>query len=556
MPGDKATFPDHIQTSLPLTLMTSFRHLLFCLVAAFQLAFCVQAAPDLAVFDWELNTQTPIRGDTVTLKVKVGNLDSSSIAGSSFVVFFFGNKAISDAFVPALVPLDSEWVEISFTIEPGIVSGTYDLTILLDGYGQVAESSESNNLRTWEIEVQPQSNLTLEVEESALASSLVPFGGTVSATATIVNNGEVPTSATSTIAYYWKKDLPLSYTEPYRVDTQAIASLAKDATQVSLLSLPIDEDAIGYYHLYLDLDPSQSIAELDEDDNTFAWEVAVYDPENPVLIAKPESLTFSNQVEVEVSASATEGQTVELRNFGGTAMTLTSTSLSSEASYVSVSGELPMVLEPFETGTLTIAVDLTAASTGTTENSVVLHVIGNNQTTTIPVTIIKESKPIVHVLSFKGKLLADGKEKVTGTGYLVQDASSERQACLFRLFPEEVLGIDTQVIDLTGENGVFRLLSDGKKEYEVMAISNLLSGEPLFQLTLNWAIKTGQTLTDGLVVDTASSLKGTMSILLPAPTYAHPAARATIRPRAPESAVPATLERTAARTAPNAINAE
>ena len=55
---------------------------------------------------------------------------------------------------------------------------------------------------------------------------------------------------------------------------------------------------------------------------------------------------------------------------------------------------------------------------------------------------------------------------------------------------------------------------------------------------------------------TIASSANRMSILLQAPTCVHPAARATIRLRGQESAVPATLERTAVRTAPNATNAE
>jgi subtilase family serine protease len=197
---------------------------------------------------------------------------------------FLGTRSIASLSTGA-----SSLASTSVTIPGDVVPGSYFIGAVVDPGSAVGELDETNNALAGAapIKITPaQSDLV--VTAVTTTATRVVVGATISVSSTVKNEGPAaatPTlpATTFTVGLYLSADALFDATDQLLANRPPLASLAAGASSAATTSAPTPAVAPGAYFILAVADSGQSVAELDETNNTratvFPIEVAENKPD-------------------------------------------------------------------------------------------------------------------------------------------------------------------------------------------------------------------------------------------------------------------------------------
>jgi subtilase family serine protease len=223
-------------------------------------------------------TAPPTAGPGVTITVSDTTANQGGGAtGASTTALYLSSNALFDSSdvplgsraVPPLAPAATSPGSTSVTIPPGIAVGTYFIIARADDGNAVAESLETNNLRTRSIQVGPD----LAIAALTVPTSAGP-GAAISVSDTTKNQGGGPADA-STTQFYLSSNSTLDGSD-VPIGSRDVPGLVpgETSTASTLLTIPADT-AVGAYYVIARADDAGAVAETQEGNNVSARSIQV-----------------------------------------------------------------------------------------------------------------------------------------------------------------------------------------------------------------------------------------------------------------------------------------
>jgi subtilase family serine protease len=213
----------------------------------------VPVGPDLTVLD--------ISFDQGTVKVKIANL--GNVSAQNFKLRLVEEKTgkIEERLVLTLAPGEERTYEFSWSPGPG----SWKLVATVDPYDDVAESNETNNTMSKEV------NLILDLAVTSISPIPSPatLGQTITVSVKVENTGNMNVGA-------FDVSLLANGTEVNRTTVSGLAAGAN-----TTLTFSWTPTAVGTYTLTAKVDPDNKIAESNEENNMASTTVEVKAPPEP-----------------------------------------------------------------------------------------------------------------------------------------------------------------------------------------------------------------------------------------------------------------------------------
>jgi subtilase family serine protease len=215
----------------------------------------VSVAPDLTVLD--------ISFDQGIVKVKIANL--GPVSAQNFKLRLVEEKTgkiiDEERLVLTLAPGEERTYEFSWSPGPG----SWKLVATVDPYNDVAESNETNNTMSKEV------NLILDLAVTSISPTPSPatLGQTITVSVKVENTGNMNVGA-------FDVSLLANGTEVNRTTVSGLAAGAN-----TTLTFSWTPTAVGTYTLTAKVDPDNKIAESNEENNMASTTVEVKAPPEP-----------------------------------------------------------------------------------------------------------------------------------------------------------------------------------------------------------------------------------------------------------------------------------
>jgi subtilase family serine protease len=215
----------------------------------------ISVAPDLTVLD--------ISFDQGTVKVKIANL--GPVSAQNFKLRLVEEKTgkiiDEERLVLTLAPSEERTYEFSWSPGPG----SWKLVATVDPYNDVAESNETNNTMSKEV------NLILDLAVTSISPTPSPatLGQTITVSVKVENTGNMNVGA-------FDVSLLANGTEVNRTTVSGLAAGAN-----TTLTFSWTPTAVGTYTLTAKVDPDNKIAESNEENNMASTTVEVRAPPEP-----------------------------------------------------------------------------------------------------------------------------------------------------------------------------------------------------------------------------------------------------------------------------------
>lgn len=254
-------------------------------IASFAFA-SASPQPDLVVQTAAVTPVSANDGSTVTASATVVNQGAASAGASTLNYYLSTNNTFesgtdvllgSDA-IAALSAAGSTNVSKLLTIPAGTAAGTYFVLFAADATSAVIESSETNNLGSFQITVTSALGpADLTVLTPAATPLTVNAGQTTTASCSIKNLNAGPASV-SNLKYYLSTDAVYSTNDLY-LATDATAALAGNATAnfSKVVTIPATTAAGTSYILFF-ADADAQVAESNETNNVGSVAITVVAP--------------------------------------------------------------------------------------------------------------------------------------------------------------------------------------------------------------------------------------------------------------------------------------
>ena len=240
----------------------------------------------------------------------------NAVATSSSVGFYISTNTTLDASDVLLTsqyggPLTTTYSSSRFgtaAIPTGLTPGAYYILFVADYQGQVMETNETNNVASVAITVAPP-GVDLIVQQPSLYYTSTVAGGTVQASASILNQGNV-TATSSTMGFYLSTNNTLDASDVL-LSTVTGGTLAANISSYRSANLlvPVGTAAGSYYVLFV-ADPANVVTETNETNNVSSVALTVIAPTVDLSVTYPYlSLTT-------VAAGASTSASCYLNNLG------------------------------------------------------------------------------------------------------------------------------------------------------------------------------------------------------------------------------------------------
>ena len=240
----------------------------------------------------------------------------NAVATSSSVGFYISTNTTLDASDVLLTsqyggPLTTTYSSSRFgtaAIPTGLTPGAYYILFVADYQGQVTETNENNNVASVAITVAPP-GVDLIVQQPSLYYTSTVAGGTVQASASILNQGNV-TATSSTMGFYLSTNNTLDASDVL-LSTVTGGTLAANISSYRSANLlvPVGTAAGSYYVLFV-ADPTNVVTETNETNNVSSVALTVIAPTVDLSVTYPYlSLTT-------VAAGASTSASCYLNNLG------------------------------------------------------------------------------------------------------------------------------------------------------------------------------------------------------------------------------------------------
>ena len=232
-------------------------------------------APDLVVSALTVPT-TGGAGLTINVSATTKNQGSGSAAASTTRYYLSANTTVDasdtplgSSAIPALGAAGTAVSTPTLTIPAGWATGTYYVLAQADGDSAIVESVETNNVRSAQIRVGPDMNLSAFTVPTAVAA-----GATVSAADTTRNSGGGAAAASMT-RFYFSANSTYEASDTL-IGSRSVGALAAGATSAGTTNVVIPASATtGSYYVIARADGDDAISETIETNNTTAVLVRV-----------------------------------------------------------------------------------------------------------------------------------------------------------------------------------------------------------------------------------------------------------------------------------------
>ena len=207
-------------------------------------------------------------GATIDVTETTSNLGAADSPASKTRYYFSTNGSIDAAdtllterVVPALDAAASSTVTIQVTVPASTSGGQYYVIANADADQEIAETSESNNVKTFRISVGPD----LLVTSIAAPDAIAP-GSSFNVTDTTVNEGAGLASATQT-AFYLSANAAFDASDVL-IGSRAVPALAgaQSSNVTTALTMPAGT-AVGLYYVIAKADNASATVEVGENNN-------------------------------------------------------------------------------------------------------------------------------------------------------------------------------------------------------------------------------------------------------------------------------------------------
>ncbi|MFC6222905.1 CARDB domain-containing protein [Hymenobacter artigasi] len=270
---------------------------------------------DLTILQPSVTPTTTAVGTPISMSCSILNT-GNAVAPSSSVGFYISTNNTLDANDILLTsqyggPLTTTYSSSRYgtaAIPTGLTPGTYYILFVADYQGQVAETNENNNVASVAITVAPPGVDLIVQQPSLYYSSTVP-GGTVQASASVFNQGNV-TATSSTLGFYLSTNTTLDASDVL-LSTVTGGALAANLSSYrsANLTVPLGTTAGSYYVLFV-ADPANAVTETNETNNVSSLPLTVIAPTVDL------SVTYPYVSPITVAAGASANASCYLNNLG------------------------------------------------------------------------------------------------------------------------------------------------------------------------------------------------------------------------------------------------
>ncbi len=234
--------------------------------------------PDLSVSPSDISlSRTPVNESVVTVQVQVHNLRSRAATGALVELYDNGNNV---SFTTAAVPGDgTASVLLPWTSTP---AGTHTLMVRVVTLNDTAGNTDfnsGNNQASMATDVRTKPDL--EVRASDYNTTIVVEGEASTVSVVVYNVGDSDANDVEVALYL------------DAVEAENLLDLRQDlsvpAGENLTLEMTVAGQAAGNYTLFVVADPSETLPEVDEDNNQASFTLEVVPPEGQVYISTPET---------------------------------------------------------------------------------------------------------------------------------------------------------------------------------------------------------------------------------------------------------------------------
>ena len=247
---------------------------------------------DLTILQPSVTPTNTAVGSPISMSCYILNTGNATAASSS-VGFYISTNNTLDAndvlltsqYGGALTTTYSSSRYGTAAIPTGLTPGTYYILFVADYQGQVAETNETNNVASVAITVAPPGVDLVVQQPSLYYNSTVP-GGTVQASASILNQGNV-TATSSTMGFYLSTNTTLDANDVL-LSTVTGGALAANLSSYRSANLvvPVGTTAGNYYVLFV-ADPTNVVTETNETNNVSSLALTVIAPTVDLSVTYP-----------------------------------------------------------------------------------------------------------------------------------------------------------------------------------------------------------------------------------------------------------------------------
>lgn len=229
-----------------LVTILAFSFPVFCPVNYTDTVVRAESGPDLTIEVTTSSPGTPSMGDDVTFIITVSNRGTAT-SGQCYVAYYIDDDYVADDYVSAIAPDASAEYTFTWTAEAGI----HTFTAVADYKGQVSESDEHNNEKTYTLSTLAAD---LIIDSITWSPSEPSVGSTVIFSITIRNQGTV--AASSNRVDFYIGGISRGYKDIGRIDpggalTETFSWFSK----------------AGQHEIKAIADKNDSVPEINEDNN-------------------------------------------------------------------------------------------------------------------------------------------------------------------------------------------------------------------------------------------------------------------------------------------------
>ena len=220
-------------------------------------------------------------GDAITVMETTKNSGAADTAESTTEYYLSATSGLDatdvrlgSRAVPALAAGASSSASVSLTVPAGTAVGRYYVLAKADGPGEIAEVSESNNVKaSGTVAVGPDLTVLTLVAPSTDAA-----GSPLNVTETVKNQGGSPSVVTES-AFYLSSNTTLDGSD-LELGRRSVPALGASASSVVTVSLALPASlATGSYYVLSRVDPGNLVAEVLESNNVKATAVVRVGPD-------------------------------------------------------------------------------------------------------------------------------------------------------------------------------------------------------------------------------------------------------------------------------------
>ena len=223
----------------------------------------VSALNDLCIKAEEIDITPvePAAGDTLTISALIHNRGNEEYT-DVIIQFFDGSPECGGEQIGSdqVVSLSGSGVVNAYTTYPDISGGSHEITVIVDPYDDIVEDEEGNNRASRQIIVySTEPDLTVNQGNFTFTPLSPRSGEVVALTARVSNHGDTPTEIVLVRFYEGPPE-----GSGYQLGGVSIDSIDAHGSEDAVVETILKE---GAHDLYLAVDPEDTIAESNENNN-------------------------------------------------------------------------------------------------------------------------------------------------------------------------------------------------------------------------------------------------------------------------------------------------